>query len=458
MRSPLRRKTCTITNNDNAPALRLRKTVTNDNGGTAVVTAWNLTATGTGATPSNLSGATPVNSGASFKADTYTLAEDGGPSGYTASSWSCVVTGSDPPTPVTVTNSTVAIGLGADVTCTITNNDNAPALRLRKTVTNDNGGTAVVTAWNLTATGTGATPSNLSGATPVNSGASFKADTYTLAEDGGPSGYTASSWSCVVTGSDPPTPVTVTNSTVAIGLGADVTCTINNNDNAPALRLRKTVTNDNGGTAVVTAWNLTATGTGATPSNLSGATPVNSGASFKADTYTLAEDGGPSGYTASSWSCVVTGSDPPTPVTVTNSTVAIGVGADVTCTINNNDTKAQPAGATIQTWVLKDSIAITGIRAGAPNAATATVVFRLYGNANCTGDPIGSETDSSIVGGAAATSTGVSVTATGFYYWTAQYSGDDYNLGFTTTCGDEVTQIQALDAFGGGRNDLILPT
>ena len=75
---------------------------------------------------------------------------------------------------MSVSSAHVTVGLGQDVTCTIVNNDNAPALHLRKTVTNDNGGTAVATAWTLTATGTGGSPSNLSGSTPVDSGAASR--------------------------------------------------------------------------------------------------------------------------------------------------------------------------------------------------------------------------------------------------------------------------------------------
>ena len=41
---------------------------------------------------------------------------------------------------------------------------------------------------------------------------------------------------------------------------ADVTCTINNNDQPAELTLVKTVTNDNGGTAVPTDWTLAAAG------------------------------------------------------------------------------------------------------------------------------------------------------------------------------------------------------
>ena len=112
-------------------------------------------------------------------------------------------------------------------------------LTLVKTVTNDNGGTAVPTAWTLTAAG----PTPISGATgsaavtnaPVNAG------TYTLSESGGPAGYTASAWSC--------TGGTQTGASIALALGQSATCTINNNDIAAQLTLVKTVTNDNGGTA-----------------------------------------------------------------------------------------------------------------------------------------------------------------------------------------------------------------
>jgi uncharacterized repeat protein (TIGR01451 family) len=119
--APGETKTCTVTNDDNAPALHLRKTVTNDNGGAAAATDWTLTATGTGEGATNLSGKTPVDSGSGFKADTYTLGETG-PAGYTGSAWTC--TSGEKSVPVV--DSQVTIDLGADVTCTINNNDNPP--------------------------------------------------------------------------------------------------------------------------------------------------------------------------------------------------------------------------------------------------------------------------------------------------------------------------------------------
>ena len=91
---------------------------------------------------------------------------------------------------------------------------------------------------------------------------------------------------------------------------------------------------------------------------------------------------------------------------------------------------------------------------GAGNQSAARVTFRLYSDATCTTQVGTDQVETINASGNAATTTGIAVTATGRYYWRAQYSGDAFNNGFTTACGDEVTQIQAKDAFGGGRNDL----
>ena len=96
------------------------------------------------------------------------------------------------------------------------------------------------------------------------------------------------------------------------------------------------MTNDNGGTAVPTAWTLAAAG----PTPISGdhrlrrRSPTRT---VNAGTYTLAESGGPAGYTAGAWSC--TGG--------TADRRVAGVAAQRrrrTCTINNND---QPAHLTL---------------------------------------------------------------------------------------------------------------
>ena len=102
------------------------------------------------------------------------------------------------------------------------------------------------------------------------------------------------------------------------------------------LHLRKEVVNDNGGTALATAWTLTANGTGS--NDLSGTTPVDSGARLQADTFALNESG-PSGYTASAWDCVGG--------TQSGSDITLAIDEEATCTITNDDiTGADGAGAT----------------------------------------------------------------------------------------------------------------
>src|SRR4051812_37572256 len=122
--------TCTITNDDNAPVLHLRKVVVNDNGGTKTVADVTLTANGAGA--NDLSGTSPVDSGADLKADTFALSETNLP-GYTASAWVCQGG--------TQTGSNVTLGLGTPTTCTHTSDANAAKIRLTKAGVNDTGGT-----------------------------------------------------------------------------------------------------------------------------------------------------------------------------------------------------------------------------------------------------------------------------------------------------------------------------
>ena len=192
--------------------LTLAKIVTNDNGGTALNTAWTLSTIAP--SPTTISGATGsvAVTNAAVVPGVYTLSESGGSAGYLPSTYSCVTNGGAP-----VSGNTITLAAGDETTCTITNNDIAPSLTLNKIVV---GGAALPTAWTLTATGTGGSPTNLTGTHPVISGATFKTDTYTLAESGGPSNYTASAWSCVG--------ATVTGSSVTLGLGDVAVCTITN--------------------------------------------------------------------------------------------------------------------------------------------------------------------------------------------------------------------------------------
>jgi len=299
-------KTCTITNDDVAPSLTLVKTVTNDNGGTASATDWTLSATG----PTPISGAGGATSDATFAAGEYTLSESTGPAGYTASAWSCVG-GTQNGSKITVAN-------GESATCTITNDDRAPKLTLDKAVVNDNGGTAPASAWTLTATGTGGSSTNLSGAgaagsTDVVSAAGFKADTYTLAETGGPSGYTASAWSCVG-GLQNGNQITLAN-------GEEATCTITNDDQAATLVVIKYVINDNGGTKAASDFTIDVTAGNASPASFAGAEAPGTTVTLNAGSYSVSESR-PSGY-AASFSADCTGS--------------IAIGQTKTCIVTNDD-------------------------------------------------------------------------------------------------------------------------
>jgi uncharacterized repeat protein (TIGR01451 family) len=306
--------TCTITNDDAQAHLTLVKEVVNDDGGTAGVGDWTLQAAGPTTEFSGASGTAAVTA-VPVEPGFWSLAETDGPTGYTASDWACTSTGLGQPL-----GDLVSIALGENVTCTIVNDDDPALLTLVKEVTNDNGGTAVVTDWTLTATGPTAGVTGPTG-DPAVTDAPVVAGTYTLTESG-PAGYEASSWSCVG-GS-------LTGAQVTLAVGESATCTIENDDIGAELTLVKQVVNDDGGTAVASAWTLEAASGGTTV--LSGGTGTASVTAVEVDpgSYTLSETGGPAGYGASAWDCTggtQTGGD----------TLDLAAGDSAICTITNDD-------------------------------------------------------------------------------------------------------------------------
>ena len=118
---------------DEAPAssatLHVIKHVVNDNGGGAVAANWTLTVSSNngGSGTGNAAGAEAPGTMYTLQAGKqYSVAESGGPTGYSESdSADCVIP------------SAVA---GTSYTCTITNDDIAPQLHVIKHVVNDNGG------------------------------------------------------------------------------------------------------------------------------------------------------------------------------------------------------------------------------------------------------------------------------------------------------------------------------
>ncbi len=227
--------TCTITNDDVAPTLKLVKSVTNDNGGTTLSGGWDLTATG------SVLGFTDKGDSTTFhtvKAGVeYTLTESSVP-GYSAGSWSC--------NGGTLSTDKITLGLDDDVTCTITNDDVAPKLTLVKDPTNDDGGNALPDDFKLTIGGTAAI-----------SGTAYTLEankSYTINETQ-LTGYTFTS----ITG-DKKCPTTLGGS-ITLAPGDDITCTITNDDQKSSITLIKQVINNNGGTAGVNEFGLSIGGT-----------------------------------------------------------------------------------------------------------------------------------------------------------------------------------------------------
>jgi hypothetical protein len=227
--------------------LSVVKNVVNDNGGTAAASSFAVKVNGTqltGGTVSN-GGLTDTYSFSNPQGNTpYTVSEDT-MSGYTQTSLVCVDNSTHNPV-----SNPVSLSAGQNVTCTITNDDVAPSLTLNKIVSNTHGGTAVESNWTLTATGpTTLTGPGAAGDTDVVSGSNFAAGTYTLSESTGPTGYSASAWTCTNN-------VTVTNNQITLANGQTTVCSITNSDIAPILTVIKDVVNPYGTPLSPTAFPL----------------------------------------------------------------------------------------------------------------------------------------------------------------------------------------------------------
>ncbi len=322
-------KTCTITNDDIAPTLKLEKLVTNDNGGKATPDDWTLTAKRLCSSTDTTGTCEISNSGGSGDFQTaqagliYFLSESG-PDGYTPGSWTCDGGGA-------LTGNRLTLGLDENVTCSITNDDIAPILKLVKVVTNDNGGKAVAGDWTLNAKRL-CFNGDISGTCDISSDGDadiFQTATaglvYTLSESG-PSGYNPGSWEC--------DGGTLERNKLVLGIDEEVTCTITNDDVAPTLKLVKSVTNDDGGQSTPDDWTLTAqrlclngdsSGT-CTISNLGGSGDFQTA---QAGLIYFLSESGPDGYTAGVWSCdggILNGNR-----------LTLGLDENVICSIINDD-------------------------------------------------------------------------------------------------------------------------
>lgn len=187
--------TCTITNNDISPTIKVVKTVINNNGGTVTdPDAFGLKVNGGGV----LNNATNA-----FDAGNYIVSEDG-LTGYQPSTW-----GGD-----CNSNGSITLTVGQNATCTITNDDISPTITVFKNITNDHGGTVNdPNAFGLRVNGASVLH-NVSNAVDVGN--------HTVSEDGLPD-YKPGSWGgdCAPDGS------------IILALGDNAVCTITNDDVDP---------------------------------------------------------------------------------------------------------------------------------------------------------------------------------------------------------------------------------
>ena len=238
--------------------------------------------------------------------------------------------------------------------------------------------------------------------------ANLAAGSYSVAQ-GAVTGWSLSNLVC----SDPDGGSGTAGATATLDLdpGETITCTYSN-ARLPRLTLTKTVTNDNGGTALDTAWTLSATG----PSTISGSEGAGaiSNAIVSAGSYTLAESGGPANYVASNWTC--SGAT----VTVGNQ-ITLADGDIASCDIVNNDSNAVDLSITktdsrstylpgdTATYVLHACNAGPATAPNTPISDTLPAGVSLTGAWSCVGSGGGS---CSAASGGIAGGTSVSLTAT----------------------------------------------
>src|SRR5205807_1623161 len=230
-------KTCTVTNDDHPAPLRTLKTDINNDSGSKNAGHFDITVTSKGTAlpsfPGSASGTDVTVSAGTYSVDEATVP------GYTKTS---------------AVGCSGTLALAETKTCTITNDDNVTpmaTLRVIKQVVNDNGGTALAGAWQMTVTNNGSPMTPFPGSA-AGTNVTLSVGSYSVAESGGPAGYTPSlSAACSGT----------------IAASETKTCTITNDDQPAHLTVIKQVINNNGGTKTPSDFSITVTtnGTPMTP-------------------------------------------------------------------------------------------------------------------------------------------------------------------------------------------------
>jgi hypothetical protein len=210
---------------------------------------------------------------------------------------------------------TKTVSVGINGTGVVTFNNTAQGnLRIVKNTTGGNGTFTFTTAGPSTVLEQVIVTVGNTGTTPLITG--ILPGTYTVTEGALSTGWLSNDSSMT--------------KTVTVDIGGTGVVTFNNRATAH-LTLIKTVTNDNGGTELPTAWTLYAAG----PTPISGPGGV-AETLVTAGSYALSESSGPGGYTAGPWSCVGGAQ--------TGANIALALNESAVCTINNDD---QPGKLTI---------------------------------------------------------------------------------------------------------------
>ncbi len=122
------------------------------------------------------------------------------------------------------------------------------------------------------------------------------------------------------------------------------------------------------------------------------------------------------------------------------------------CIITNQFVRTTPSMTTAQSLVVRlfDSVSITGLTAGAPDAPI-SATFRLFSDNTCTTQVGGAITGTLVYAGGGTTATastlsgsGIVVPVPGTYFWRVTYPGDTFNNAVTTACGLESTAVSAV--------------
>jgi hypothetical protein len=344
-------------------------------------------------------------------AGTYTVTED------QISGYSLVISGDCDSSGQVTLGST-----GEKKQCAFTNNYGGPWLKIVKN-SGDNDGTFGFTV-------TGPSPSTPSIDTHFGTGdtgffpidPSSPGNLYTVAEASMPSGWVLVSSSCTKATGSPFSPQGFTAS-----IGDSITCTFTDTGQGQLKIVKNTI----GGDAT-----FGFTVSGPTPSSPSLTTVTGKAdtgfVTVTAGTYSVSESPIPANWVLTTASCNDGSSSFSNP---TVSGIAVGVGAQVTCTFTDTSTKASP---TISTSVSPASITIGGSATDTAtltggNNPTGTVDFTVYSDSSCTTSVFTSINRP--VSSGSATSEPFLPGAVGTYYWKAVYSGDSNNNGVSGACG-----------------------